>query len=121
MLADLAVTDPAAFAALVKVAAAAAGRPAARRGRAPARASLARRARVPPPEGPAPPAASRGAAVARDAERVFVVEGAKVLGEALDAGVAVEAVFVARRVPTTPVVLERRRRRRPRASSSRPA
>ena len=32
---------------------------------------------------------------ARDAERVFVLEGAKVIGEALDAGAALEAVFVA--------------------------
>src|SRR5205807_10106428 len=32
---------------------------------------------------------------AREAERAFVVEGAKVLGEALAAGVAVESVFVA--------------------------
>jgi RNA methyltransferase, TrmH family len=32
---------------------------------------------------------------ARSAEGVFVIEGAKVLGEALDAGVAVESVYVA--------------------------
>jgi TrmH family RNA methyltransferase len=36
---------------------------------------------------------------ARDAERAFVVEGAKVIGEALDAGAAVQSAFVAPGAP----------------------
>jgi TrmH family RNA methyltransferase len=37
---------------------------------------------------------------ARDAERAFVVEGAKVVGEALDAGAPIQSAFVAPGAPT---------------------
>ena len=38
----------------------------------------------------------------RDAERAFVVEGAKVLTEALDAGAAVESLYLAPGAATSP-------------------